>query len=585
MLNDPIMLAVIAIFAIAAAALVAGKNHVLGPLLLIVIGVIAGFTPAAGDVQISGDLVLLLLLPPLLYSASTGVPTMRFRRDLGPIAALSILLVVVSSIAVGLVFWAIIPGITLGWAIALGAIVSPTDAVATSIVKSVGVSPRTVAILEGEGLLNDATALVMLRAAIVATAVSVTSWSVAWQILFAVAVAAVIGVVVGRAALWARARISLPSVSTALSFTVPFLAAIPSEHLGASGLVAAVVAGLVTGHRAPAVLSSQQRHTDQANWATVELVIEGAIFLGMGLYVHTLVHDLGAIDANAAVIVVAVAAGLLTTIAIRAIVVVPLVAALRRSSSRAHRKREQFTALRDAHLDPNIDPAQRAALQARREEFVDRFAAQHSADRRTRRRVERLRDQVLRRVADLQYFAKSPLTMRDATVIVWAGMRGAITVAAAQTLPEDTPQRPLLLAVAFAIAALSLLVQGTTLRPLVTALHPTPAPDPSSQDAERDRLVAYITAKADHRDHRRGAGEPVEGHRPALSAAPEPAGTEPDAGSARLAWLQDARAALLQARESGMFDSDILSEQLELIDSEELLLHARARAAGHDHAA
>jgi len=160
------------------------------------------------------------------------------------------LLVVVSSLVVGAVFPWLIPGLGLAWGIALGAIVSPTDAVATSIVKHAGAPSRVVTILEGESLLNYATALVLLRAAIAGAAVSVSLWGVLYSFAYSIAIAGIVGFVVGHLNLLVRAQIEEASVNTAVSFTVPFLAAIPAEELGASGLVA-VVAGLVTGHHAP----------------------------------------------------------------------------------------------------------------------------------------------------------------------------------------------------------------------------------------------------------------------------------------------------------------------------------------------
>ena len=165
------------------------------------------------------------------------MPAMNFRREFGAISGLSFVLVVVSSLIVGVVFAWLIPGLGLAWGIALGAIVSPTDAVATSIVKRAGAPSRVVTILERESLLNDATALVILRAAIAGTAVSVSLWGVVSSFAYSIAVAGIIGFVVGHLNLLVRARVEEASVNTAISFTVPFLAAIPAEELGASGLV------------------------------------------------------------------------------------------------------------------------------------------------------------------------------------------------------------------------------------------------------------------------------------------------------------------------------------------------------------
>src|SRR5690348_4912913 len=194
-------------------------------------GIVVSLLPFVPAVDIDPEWILAGVLPPLLYSASVSMPSMEFRREFGAIGGLSVLLVVVSALVLGVFFSWVIPGLGIWWGIALGAIVSPTDAVATSIVKKLPVSPRVVSILEGESLLNDATALVLLRTAIAGAAASVSLWSVLGKFAFAVVVAAVIGVVVGKVNLMVRARVTDSTVNTVISFTVPFLAAIPAEEL------------------------------------------------------------------------------------------------------------------------------------------------------------------------------------------------------------------------------------------------------------------------------------------------------------------------------------------------------------------
>ena len=150
---------------IAAATTIGPKFGVASPLILVVLGILVSLLPFVPAVTIEPEWIIAGVLPPLLYSASVSMPAMNFRREFGAIGGLSVLLVIVSSVLLGLFFAWVIPGLGVAWGIALGAIVSPTDAVATGIVKRAGLSPRVVAILEGESLLNDATALVLLRAA------------------------------------------------------------------------------------------------------------------------------------------------------------------------------------------------------------------------------------------------------------------------------------------------------------------------------------------------------------------------------------------------------------------------------------
>ncbi|MFI1917085.1 cation:proton antiporter [Nocardia sp. NPDC020380] len=236
-------------------------------------------------------MVLEGVLPPLLYSSAVSMPAMNFRREFGAISGLSVLLVVGGALLLGVFFMLVIPGLSFAWGVALGAIVSPTDAVATSIIKQTSVSKRVVAMLDGESLLNDATALVLLRTAIVATSATFSFWGTVGTFGYSVAVAVVIGWAAGRFNLVVRRRVTDPTVNTVISFTVPFVASVPAEALGASGLVAAVVAGLVTGIRAPRDLSPLNRLSDSQNWRTIELVLEGAVFLTMGVQIDSIVRN------------------------------------------------------------------------------------------------------------------------------------------------------------------------------------------------------------------------------------------------------------------------------------------------------
>src|SRR5699024_8992168 len=134
-----------------------------------------------------------------------------------------------------------------------------------------------VTLLEGESLLNDATALVLLRTAIVAIAGGFSIGAAVGTFVWGVALALAIGAVVGYLTLRLRAWVANSAANTAISFTVPFLAYLPTEHFGGSGLVAAVVAGIVTGQGAARWLSPEQRMSDTLNWRTIELVLEGGV--------------------------------------------------------------------------------------------------------------------------------------------------------------------------------------------------------------------------------------------------------------------------------------------------------------------
>ena len=158
------------VFVIVFSSSLSKRIGVAGPLILVAIGFAVSLIPAVAPISVPPELILAVVLPPLLYSAAVSAPAIEFRRDIAAISGLSVLLVIISALVLGLFFVWAIPGLGFPLAVALGAILSPTDAVATSIVRKLGVPRRVVTVLEGESLLNDATALVLLRTGIVAAA-------------------------------------------------------------------------------------------------------------------------------------------------------------------------------------------------------------------------------------------------------------------------------------------------------------------------------------------------------------------------------------------------------------------------------
>ncbi len=460
---DAFLFVIVGVLVIAATARIAPRLGIAGPLVLVIIGIAASYIPFVPDVHINPEWILVGVLPPLLYSAAVSVPAVEFRRDLLPIAGLAFILVFLSSLILGAFFYFVIPGLGIPLSIALGAILSPTDAVATTVAKRLGVSRRVVTMLEGESMLNDASALVILNSAVAAFALSSTSpqsltllgsiGGFAWTVIIAVAV----GVIVGMLNLRVRSWLRNSAASTAVGFVVPFVAYLPTEHLGGSGLVAAVVAGIVTGQGAARWFTPEQRLSDQSTWRTVELLLEGGVFLVMGLEMSEIVSGtvLGAFGIGHGLLVAAVALGIL--LAARAGYVGFV---LWLQSHRAHpRRRERLDRISD-RVD-RIAAAGPAAL-------ADR--GRHMDERQFERRLSRARRVVSRSIADMDYYRDAPLTPAHGTILVWAGMRGVVTLAAAQTLPEDAPSRHFLVFIAFTVALLSLMLQGFTLPRLVKRL-------------------------------------------------------------------------------------------------------------------
>ena len=620
---ETLLIGVVALLLVAVCTQFAPKVGVASPPVLLGLGIGIGFLPIVSAIEVPPAIVLEVVLPPLLFSAATAMPVMDFRRELISVAGLAVGLVVLSAVVVGFVVHAVVPAVSWPWAIALGAVLSPTDAVAIAIARRLGVSHRIITILEGEGLFNDATALVLLSSAVAAglatNADALRPGSLAIGLAVALTVAVVIDLVVGELMTRLCSRIDDPSANTVISFTVPFLAAIPAEHLGGSGLVAAVVAGLVTSVRAPTLVPPANRRTAQQNWHTIELILEGGVFLAMGLQAYGIVQQVtqtGGGLRRAAVLAV-IAATL--TVVLRAAFVAPLLAWLHRlrihSTARHQRTAERISSFEDrlAHAS-DIDPEVLSARDLTREDWGRALA-------RWRQRLDRYQRRHQRTGYDLAYFVNEPLGPREGAVIVWAGMRGAVTLAAAQTLPLETPQRPFLLLVALLVAAGSLVIQGLTLPLLVRLVRPLMA-SPGTDAEERRRVIALLgsavkqTALAQalaQRDQAATnglseAGEltrsfstvgrtlvslntsSAEPSQPA-DEVPVPAQTpdtrqpvttttEPNLEPLTQQQVRDLaveairaqRRALLEARDEGVFSSATLSYVLERLDAEEIML-------------
>ncbi|MGV8883263.1 MAG: cation:proton antiporter [Rhodoglobus sp.] len=555
-MTEVLVLIVIALVVIAASTIVGPRLGIASPLVLVAVGVAASFLPMFADIEIDPELILAGVLPPLLYSAAVSMPTMNFRREFGAIGGLSVILVVASSLVLGVFFMLVIPGLGFAWGVALGAIVSPTDAVATSIVKGTSVSKRVVAILDGESLLNDATALVLLRTAIVATAAAFSFWGAVGTFAYSVAIAVAIGLAVGLLNLVVRKRVTDPTVNTVISFTVPFLAAIPAEGLGASGLVAAVVAGLLTGVRAPRDLSPQNRLSDSQNWHTVELVLEGAVFLTMGLQIKSIVTNVENDHAGVGIALLIAFGALFLTVLVRAAYIAPLLGVLAR---RAHRNEKLHDRLTDMHEKMTSSEGKQKTIEE---------ASARPGRKISERDLDRFAIRITRGLADVKYFLREPLGWRDGTAVVWAGMRGAVTVAAAQTLPAETPQRSLLVLIAFAVATLSLLIQGGTIGLLLKLISPK-----STLGQQEDFDSEQIEVMTLLRERSSSIPEPV----PAEGASRKEQFEQ--SKKYRLDVLAAQRIALLDARDNGTFDADLLARELANLDAAQIAIELRGKPA------
>ncbi len=489
------MIALLGMLIIVATQFLAPKVGVASPLILLAVGLAIGFLPQVGAIEIEPHIILEIILPPLLFSAAVRMPTMDFRREMHAVAMLAIPLVFLSAFAVGFVINWMVPAISLPWGVALGAVLSPTDAVAVSIAKRSGVSHRIITVLEGEGLFNDATSLVLLSAAmnagLAADKNALNPGMLIAKVALALGIAAVIGWIIGEVGVRVRAALKEPSTDTVFSFAMPFLASLPAEHLGGSGLVAAVVAGLVVSRRRAALISASNRRFSQQNWETLTLVLESAIFLTMGLQAFGIVEEtsefVGGLTFAA---VLAVSLGTLIMV-IRAVFIALMLTWL--DHRRTHRQRRfEVEASRIERFEKRMNIACEVdadMLQAR-----DLSPEQWGkALNRLRRRLQQRERRNAKRGSDLDYFANEPLGPREGSVIVWAGMRGAITLAAAQTISTHAPMRALLLMIALFIAAGALIIQGLTLPALIRIVKPKMASGDISEE-EREKLLKVMAS-------------------------------------------------------------------------------------------
>nr|WP_218848880.1 Na+/H+ antiporter [Nocardioides perillae] len=312
--------------AVLAGTAVAGRLGVPAPLLLVAAGVAGSFVPGVPEVVLEPEVVLLGLLPPLLYAASLQTSLVDFAANRRPILLLSVGLVVFTAAGVALVVHALLPGVSWAAAFAIGAVVAPPDAVAaTAIGRRIGLPRRVVTILEGESLLNDATALVALRTAIAAGAgATAVRWDeVALDFLVAAGGGVLVGLLTFVVVARVRRRLRDPLLDGGLSLLTPFAAFVAAEELHASGVLAVVVAGLLLGHQAAVLQSAQSRIADRTTWRTVAFLLENAVFLLIGLQCRWIVEDVAASELTGARVALVCAAVLAAVVVLRLVWVFP----------------------------------------------------------------------------------------------------------------------------------------------------------------------------------------------------------------------------------------------------------------------
>ncbi len=275
---------------------IVNKRKLPFPILLVFAGLIIGFVPFLPDLEMNPDVVFLVLLPPLLYDGASKTSWHEFRTSIRPISALAITLVFFTTVAVAVTAHYLIPGFSWPLAFVLGAVVSPPDAVAASgIIKGLGLNKKVVTILEGESLVNDASALIAYRYAVLAvTTGTFVFWKAGLQFLLVAGVGIAIGIATGYLFIWAHKKIeNNPVVETSLTLLAPFVSYLAAEHFHMSGVLAVVSTGLLISWRSPEVFSYQARMRARVIWDTIIFLLHGFVFIMIGLQLPLIINDLG----------------------------------------------------------------------------------------------------------------------------------------------------------------------------------------------------------------------------------------------------------------------------------------------------
>jgi Na+/H+ antiporter len=378
------------------------------PIVLVLGAIPLGYLPGVPDVELHPDLVLVIFLPPLLYVAAFFADLRALRADARALSLTSIGLVLVTTCVVAVVGHELID---LPWAVAfaLGAIVSPTDPVAaTAITRQLGAPRRLVNLVEGESLVNDSSALIAYRVAVAAAVGgSFSLFDATVDFVAAVAGGIAIGLLVGAAIAEVRRRLDDIPVEITISIFSGYVAYLPAEGLGVSGVLAAVTTGLYLGWVAPQVSTAQMRIQGYAAWELIVFLLNAVLFVLIGLQLPTILDAVSGIEVG--------------TLAGYALAIIAVVVGTR---------------------------------------FLWLFTTPYVI-----RMLDRRPSQVERRVG-----------AAPRVVVGWAGMRGAVSLAAALSLPLETdagaplPERELVIFLAYCVVVFTVVVQGLTLPALIRRL-------------------------------------------------------------------------------------------------------------------
>lgn len=275
-------------------AVLAAKLHFPFPILLVIAGLLIGLAPGLPVVKLEPDVVFIIFLPPLLFSAAWNFPWDHFRANLIPIFGMAVGLVFITIAAVGVTVHWLIPGMTLAAGFVLGAIISPPDAVAaTAVLKNLRVPKRLSTILEGESLVNDASGLVAYHFAVLAVVTGTFSASEAsLDFLWMAGAGVAMGLLSGWVVVRVHKTLQDPAVGITLTIITPYVVYLLAESIHCSGVLAVVSAGLFIGHRSWHAFSSESRLQRDTVWMFLDYILNGLVFILIGLQFPVFVGEI-----------------------------------------------------------------------------------------------------------------------------------------------------------------------------------------------------------------------------------------------------------------------------------------------------
>jgi monovalent cation/hydrogen antiporter len=396
-------------FCAVAVGWIARRARIPYPIALVIGGGLLGFLPELPQLPFDPQLLLVLVLPPVLYQAALLTSWRDFKAQIGPISLLAVGLVIATTLAVGAALKFLIPDIPWAAAFAFGAIVSPPDAVAaTAILSQLSIPRRVVTILEGESLVNDASGLVLYKFAVVAVMTGVFSlFDASVQFVVVSIGGIVIGVLIGRLFVFIHRHLGDTFIEVLMTLSVPYAAYILAENLHVSGVLAVVAAGIVRGRYSPEIVSAEMRIIARSAWNLLVFLLNSLVFILIGLQLSGILDRL----TGQSMLELMWYGALISAVAI---------------------------AVRFAWIYP--------ASYMRQILFPSRSARE------------------------------PPFSEPEHFIMSWCGMRGIVSLAAALALPyainegAPFPQRDLIVFLTYFVIAVTLVVQGLSLGPLIRVL-------------------------------------------------------------------------------------------------------------------